>query len=243
MEKVTINNGGFNVNNNFESDSTGSLIWDTGLYQALLKYAYFGTTKKGDPFVNLVIEINGITKTFPVYIMYSDTHTTTKKGPDGKIKSMPGYVQMNSLAYILTDKTFDQIMDNQEEKVVKVFNWNTRKEEPVNVMALTDLCNKKICVGIKKMLKHKTALVNGQYLPTTDTFHTNEIDRFYTEDGRLAKEKAEGIEASYALNFKKKSGQVFEEKLSVTPIAPPQTNMASVSAGTAGTQVTSLFDD
>lgn len=244
MEKVVINNGGFDVANSFESDSTGSLTWDTGLYQALLKCAYFGTTKKGDPFVNLVIEINGITKTFPIYIMYSDTHTTTKKGPDGKLKSMPGYIQMNSLSYIVTDKVFDQISSNQEEKIIKAYNWDTRKEEPKTVMALTDLCNKQIKVGIKKVEKHKTALINGQYVPTTETFFTNEIDRFYTEDGKLAKEKAEGKEASYALNFKKKAGQVYQEKLSMTPIAPPAAPAnAAATAGTPGVQVTSLFDD
>lgn len=239
MEKLDLSLNGMNASEAFESAGTTSVL-DTGLYQAMLKAVYLDTTKGGTPVANAVVEINGLTKTFPMYIAYKDTKKPVKV-VNGQRQVIPGYKQLNSLAYCATGLTIDAL--TQEEKVIKVYDWNTRKEEPQTVLAFSELMGKQIAVGIKKVEKHKTAKVNGQYLPTTETYFTNEIDRYYTPDGLLAQEKATGSEAKYAVKWKEKTGQIFQEKLAVTPIAPPTGTASDMAAATAGTQVKSLFDD
>ena len=77
MEKLDLSLNGMNASEAFESAGTTSVL-DTGLYQALLKAVYLDTTKGGTPVANAVVEINGLTKTFPMYIAYKDTKKPVK---------------------------------------------------------------------------------------------------------------------------------------------------------------------
>lgn len=220
----------------FEEGKLSSVL-DTGLYQAIVKYIYFTKTARGGDCANAVLEINGLTHTFPMYVTYADNHKPVKE-VNGKKVVIPGYKQLNSLVYCACEKTAEQC--SQEQKSIMIYDWKQRKEIPTLVDTITDVMNKPIIVGIKKVNKHKQANVNGQYVPTTETFFTNEVDRYYTIDGYLASEKASGGDPVYATTFKAKAGTVFEEKLKVTPIAPP--TQASV-ATASNTPVKSLFDD
>ena len=226
-----------NVNDTFEAGKTSSVL-DTGIYQGVVKYIYFTKTARGGDCANAVIDINGLTHTFPMYITYADTKTPTKK-VNGKTSVIPGYVQLNSLYYCACGKTVDQA--SQEQKSIMIYDWKSRKEVPTLVDCITDVMGKPIVVGIKKVNKHKQAKVNGVYTPTTDTYFTNEVDRYYTVDGYLASEKASGNDPTYIESFKAKAGTVFEEKLKVTPIAPPKTDISSMTE--SDTPVKSLFGD
>lgn len=225
--------------NEFEEGKTSSVL-DTGLYQGLLKYVYLTEAKTGTVIANAVIEINGMSKTFPMYITYKENKSPVKT-VNGKPQTIPGYKQLNSLLYCACGKTFDQC--TQEDKSIAIYDWDQKKEVPTMVPCIIDSMNTKIGVGIKKINKHKQAKVNNIYVPTTETYLTNEVDRYYTVDGYLASEKASGSEPKYAVSWKEKAGTVFEEKLKVTPIAPPTANLASQPAGTSGTPVKDLFAD
>lgn len=238
MEKLDLSLGA-NVNaNDLYTDSNKSSVLDTDLYAGLLKYVYFTTAKSGTTMANAVVEINGLSRTFSMCITYKDTKKPTKV-ENGKTSVIPGYKQLNSLVYCACEKNLDNV--EQEEKSILIHDFKKNEDVPTMVMTIKDVMNTKVGVGIKKVLKHKTALINGNYVPTTDTYYANEVDNWYTADGFSAKEKVTDSEPVSAVKWKEKKGQIFEEKLKTAPIAPPTQATAMTQASSK--PVASLFDD
>jgi hypothetical protein len=232
----------FNKNVDKNADSFGSdkvsAVWESGVYQAKLKYVADDVTKNGKQVVNVSIEINGLEKVFPFYPINSKTGDQFYYDKDNNKKVMPGFQMLNSLFYIVTGKKLDETDFKQEKKAIKVYNFAEKKDEIKELMVYTDLSDQPISVAVKQIQKHKTVEQDGKYVPTTETFMTNEIDKFLSAKGFTARELHDGSDAEYALKFKEKNtGKVFEEKLKVAPIA---VNGAAAAASTS--QVKSLFD-
>lgn len=224
MENLSLGNGLDELE--LLKEGTGlsdSSVLDTGLYQALLKYIYFTTNKSGTKSANAVVEINGLTHTYSMCFTYKETNSPTKV-VNGKTQVIPGYRQLNNLCFVASGKPVNKC--EQEEKTILVYDRTQKKEVPTMVNTIKDVMGAKIGVGIKKIHKHKTALMpTGVYVPTTEMFYTNEVDDWYTAEGLSAQEAATGKSAEKALKWKEKAGQVFEEKLKVEPIAPPTNSL------------------
>lgn len=220
-------------------ETKGSSTLKSGVYTAQVKNIYFTETNSGTGCANIVLSINGVVKTFPVYVTWKNTKSPVRtKG--GKPQVMPGYRTLNSLAYLLTGKGVSDL--EQEEKTIMVYSFKDSKEQPIKASCITELMNKTIQVGIIEIKKHKSMLSNGVYVPTTDTFNTNEISQFFDEDGYTASEKAKGIDPSYLNAWKTRfEGKLQEEKLNTVPVDPATLNKPS-SVGAPGVSVDDLFN-
>ena len=220
-------------------ETQGSKTLKSGVYTAQVKNIYFTESKSGTGCANIVLSINGNVKTFPVYITWKETKSPVRIKND-KPQVMPGYRTLNSLAYLLTGKGVNDL--EQEEKTIMVYSFKDRKEQPTKASCITELMNKTIQVGIIEIKKHKTMLSNGVYVPTTDTFITNEISQVFDEDGYTASEKAKGIDPSYLNAWKTRfEGKLQEEKLNTVPVDPATLNKPS-SVGAPGVSVDDLFN-
>lgn len=222
----------------FETQKSSSTL-KSGVYTAQVKTIYFTETTSGTGCANIVLSIDGNVKTFPIYVTWKDTKSPVRM-KDGKPQVMPGYRTLNSLAYLLTGKGVSDL--EQEEKTIMVYSYKDRKEQPTKVSCITELVNKTIQVGITEIKKHKSMLSNGVYVPTTDTFTTNEISQFFDEDGYTASEKAKGIDPSYLNAWKTRfEGKLQEEKLNTVPVDPATLNKPN-SVGAPGASVDDLFN-
>lgn len=220
-------------------ETQGSTTLNSGVYTAQVKNIYFTETNSGTGCANIVLSIDGSIKTFPTYITWKDTKSPVRM-KDGKPQVMPGYRTLNSLAYLLTGKGVSDL--DQEEKTIMVYSFKDHKEQPTKASCITELANKTIQVGITEIKKHKSMLSNGVYVPTTDTYTTNEISQFFDEDGYTASEKAKGIEPSYLNAWKTRfEGKLQEEKLKTTPVDPATLNKPN-SVGAPGASVDDLFN-
>lgn len=219
----------------------GGNTLDSGVYDATIKQVYFTKTKAGSNQANVVLDINGQVKTFPLYLCYKETGKPTRKNAKGVIEVMPGYKTLNALSYVITGKTVDQLA--QEDKTVMVYNFTSKKEEPNTATCLVELMGAKIKAAIKRVNKHKQVKVNGIYTPTTETFLTNEVDHYFSEDGFTASELVGKKEATYCKVWSDKfTGKIIEEKLKTTPVDVSM-EAAKASAGGAGVSVDDLFND
>ena len=230
-----------NVDEAFGADSTGSKVWDSGVYQAKCKYVVIDVTKAGLPMVKVSIEVNGTEKVFSLF-----THNNATKDTyylkDGQKKTMPGMQELNALCYVVTGKTASELEKEGkvQNKCIKMYDWETQGEVTKELATFVDLCDQPICVAIKKMEKHKTVEQNGKKVPTTETMIINEVDKYLSAKGFTAKELYNKSDAIYATKFKEQNtGKLFKEKLKVTPI---EINGESASAAGAKT-AKSLFDD
>ena len=222
-------------------EGTGKTTLESGVYDATVKQVYFTKTKSGTDQANVVLDIKGQVKTFPLYICYKENGKPTRKNAKGVIEVMPGYKTLNALSYVITGKTVDQLA--QEDKTVMIYNFTAKKEEPNTATCLVELMGAKIKAAIKQVNKHKQVKVNGIYTPTTETFLTNEVDHYFSEDGFTASELVGKKEATYCKVWSDKfTGKIIEEKLKTTPVDVSM-EAAKASAGGAGVSVDDLFND
>jgi hypothetical protein len=104
-----------------------------------------------------------------------------------------------------TDKPLDE--QAEEEKVVKIYDYEAKKDLPKSVPVLVDLIGKRIVLGIKKTKEDKSKKdASGNYQPTGETRDANNIDKVFHDPSLItvaeATAAAEKNEAPVA-NFHK----------------------------------------
>lgn len=169
----------------------GSRIMDSGIYPTRIEHAYQVKSPGGALGIALSLvtpEGQKLNKT---------TYISTKAGKtfyvkDGKEHHLPGFSLMTALATLVADKSLAEL--ETEDKVVKIFDFNTRAEVPTTVPMLTELVGKEVYTGIVRQIVDKTVKSDdGSYVPTGDTREENEIGKFFdAETKQTASEKKAG---------------------------------------------------
>lgn len=117
---------------------------------------------------------------------------------DGEKKYLPGFINMNALCLLTVGKELSEV--DTEEKVVKVYDFEQKKEVPMNKEVLVELLNEEIKVGLQKQIVDKRAKQDdGSYGPTGETREVNEIDKFFraSDDMTTAEIRAAAEEADF----------------------------------------------
>lgn len=98
---------------------------------------------------------------------------------DGKKQYLPGFNQANSLCLLTVGKEIGAL--KTEDKLLPLYDYKSKKEEPTKVKMYTDLVGKTIGGGVIKQLVDKTEKDpdSGEYKPTGDSRTENEVDKFF----------------------------------------------------------------
>ena len=125
----------------------GFQIRATDIYPATIKAAYAGQSVGGARNVTIVVELpDG---------EYSETiYVTNKKGENwflnqndkSKKVPLPGFTTIDDICLVTTGKSLAE--QDSEEKVVKIYDFNERKELPKAVPMLVDLIGQTLFLGI-----------------------------------------------------------------------------------------------
>jgi hypothetical protein len=201
-------------------DFDGKRTLDTGIYAGKLKMVYLDQSKGGANSVNLQIETNGKTVNFTEYVtsgkekgcknFYIDAKT-------GKKKLLPGMQAMNELSVVVTGKDLkDQTI---EEKVIKIFDYDAKKELPVKRKVITSLCGQDIELAILELQENK-------YSDPTQAVKKNEITKVLHVGSQLtlAEKEAGKTEAVWAPKWAEKNTGVMKDTFK----APAATEGAAV---------------
>jgi hypothetical protein len=91
----------------------------------------------------------------------------------GEKNSLPGFSIVNDICMIATDKPLDQQQD--EEKVVKVYDADAKQEMPKAVPMLVECIGKKVALAIYRQLENKSkkSESTGKYEPIADEREIN----------------------------------------------------------------------
>lgn len=165
----------------------GNGVVESGAYRAKIGMAYVEKSKGGalGLFLTLLVGDEGKEVRQTLWMTSGD-----KKGnkpyytKDGENYPLPGFSQANSLAALTTGKEMSEL--DTEEKVIKLYNYDSKAEVPTKVQAVTELIGQEIYVGIIKQTVDKTKQVGDTevYEPTGETREENEIDKFFcAKDG------------------------------------------------------------
>ena len=228
----------------------GFQIHPTNAYLGTIKMAYAGKSAGGAHNITVVADIGVGEYSETIYItnkqgenFFLNRQDNTKKVP------LPGFTTINDLCLVTTNKPLSE--QDTEEKVVKIYDYDERKELPKSVQMLVDLIGKTAYFGITENTEDKNQKneSTGEYEPTGETRQTNTIDKIFHDPTKMTVVEAEN-EATEAIFFdkwvEKNKGQVKDKRKNKggAPQSgrPGQTGGGAPQSGAGGAKKTgSLF--
>lgn len=178
---------------NLKSDGLEETRDNLGGFAALESDAYTGTVKLayaiksggGAQGVVVTVDFNGKDFTTTEWV-------TNKKGENwflnkndqSKKVPLPGFTIIDDLCIVTTEKPLAE--QATEEKVVKIYDYEQKKDVPTNVPVLVDLIGKSVTFGIVKQIEDKQKKDQaGNYVNTGETREVNVVDKVFHEPTKL----------------------------------------------------------
>lgn len=171
----------------------------SNIYEAVIKQLWFGEYGSGAGFMDLQLDVNG--KTFRERILLSDRNGNNYWTKDGKSTFFDGFMALDAICLFVTGEDFEANVENIEQKMVKVYNADQRKEVPTEVPVLANVLGEKIKVAIlqRKVDVTQKSEENGKtvYLPTGETREENTLSKVLDIDtDRTVTEIIDEVETS-----------------------------------------------
>jgi len=161
----------------------GFQIFESDIYNTTIKMAYSITAPSGARAIFFEFDM-GDGKTYR-----ETTYFTSRTGvnyylTENKKKApLPGFTLVDDICMFATDTPLAG--QNTEEKVVKVYDADSKKEVPKSVPVLVDLLGKQVSIGVVRNLENKNEKVGNEYVPTAETRETNNIEKAFHTDTKL----------------------------------------------------------
>lgn len=171
---------------------------ETDIYTGVIKAAYAGKSEGGALSMNLIAMINNNE--------YRETYwLTNKKGENfflnasDKTKKvpLPGFQVVDDICLIATGKPLSE--QATEERTIKLYDYDAKKELPKGVDMLVDLIGQSVSLGILKELHNKNEKQGDEYVATAETREQNVTDKVFhpTEKMTVAEARAGASEAKF----------------------------------------------
>jgi hypothetical protein len=162
----------------------------SGLYDATIKVAYAGKSRSSDSqSVTLVLDLNGREYRETVYVTSGTGENYYVSKEDKKTRyPLPSFTMVDDICLLTTGESLSE--QASETKVVKIYNYDEKKEVPTEVPVLMGLTGKQVTLGILRNIVDKSKKNDsGAYVATGETRIENTIDKvFHSETGRTVNE-------------------------------------------------------
>lgn len=163
----------------------GFVLFDTDVYNATIKMAYATQAASGARAIFFEFDLGKGRN-------YRETmYFTNKKGEnyyvtEAKKKApLPGFTLIDEICMLTTEDPLS--VQETEDKTVKVYDADAKKELPKSVPVLINLLGKEVSLGIVKSLQDKTAKnqTTGEYEATGETIERNHIEKAFHTGTKL----------------------------------------------------------
>jgi hypothetical protein len=158
----------------------------TGGYDMDIKVAYAGKSQHGAQSLTLIGDIDGREYRETIYFTNrAGENYFLNKSDSSKKVPLPGFTIVDELCMVTTDAPL--AAQATEEKIVKIWDPETKQEQPKSVPVLTGLTGKKVTLGIGEVLENKNQKNDstGQYEPTPDTRVSNVIEKVFHYETKM----------------------------------------------------------
>jgi hypothetical protein len=184
----------------------GFALKDTGVYDANIKLIYFGEYQSGAQYAEAHFDIDGHVHRERLNISNKQGENTYKDQTTGKPKFLPSFETLNDIAIVATGQEFTDLIPQIEEKTIKLYDYDLKKDVPTNVSCLIPAMGQTITLAIFRQFVDKEKKDdNGKYAPTGESREENALDKvFHTETGMTGYEAKSGMEAGLFIELWKK---------------------------------------
>lgn len=161
-------------------DYIGGGLLDTGVYTGKVKLAYAGKSQSTEAqSITVHVDINGVEFRETLWVtnrngenFYTDKKDNTKKRP------LPGFSTADDLCLVATG--FSLADQDIENKTVKLYDFDSKKDVPQEVPVLVDVLGKEVTVAIIRQIVDKQKKNDsGIYTNTGETREENIVDKFF----------------------------------------------------------------
>lgn len=209
-------------------------LLETDAYDAKVDVAYVTTSQGGARALNFIFKVGDTTHRETVYVTNRKGEVTYTK--DGKKHPLPGYSLVNALSKLAIGKELSDL--SFEKKIVKIYNFEQKKEIPTEVDVAVELIGADINLGIMKVLENKQQKDQaGAYVSIADTREVNEWSRvFHPKTGQTALEYDTSAEATFRTQWlaEFKGKQIDRTDKSLKPATPAAGAPATTGGPAAG---------
>ncbi len=157
------------------------------VYIGPIKMAFVEKAASGAMGVALVIELDGREYEQTIYVTdkagknyFVDKNDKTKK------QALPGFNVIDDLCLVATGEPLSAQDEHLEEKLVKVYDKDTKGRVPKSRPVITSLIGKTVAVAIFEILENKNQKEGDKYVPTAETRTVNEIEKVFDVESRLS---------------------------------------------------------
>lgn len=207
-----------------ERDSVGATLLESGVYGAEITMAYLQKSSGGalGAFITFKTD-DGKQVRMTQYITSGNDkgNKPTYTDKDGNEAYLPGYLIINSLTLLAVGKELHEVED--EEKVVKLYNFEAKADVATKVQVMTELIGAKIKIGVvKQIVSKKVKDGNGVYVATAETREENEVVKLFRDEDSMttAEILAEKEEATFINDWIAKfEGKVLDKTSKDVPAA------------------------
>ena len=162
----------------------GISVFNTDIYIGTVKALYAGKSSGGATSVTLIADLNGKEYTETLYVTNKDGQNWFANKQDNTKKvPLPGFTVVDDICLIATGEPL--ATQETEEKVIKVWDSEAKKEMPKSVPMIIAALGKPIALGIQKTLANKQTKVGTEYVPNAETREENHIDKVYHPEMKL----------------------------------------------------------
>lgn len=162
----------------------GISVFNTDIYIGTVKALYAGKSSGGATSVTLIADLNGKEYTETLYVTNKDGQNWFANKQDNTKKvPLPGFTVVDDICLIATGEPL--AAQETEEKVIKVWDNEAKKEMPKSVPMIVAALGKPIALGIQKTLANKQTKVGTEYVPNAETREENHIDKVYHPEMKL----------------------------------------------------------
>lgn len=215
---------------------------DSNTYNGVVTMAYVSKAKSGAIGVNLVMSTSA-----------GREFKTTLWVQSGDAKGNNNYyTRDNKKVYLMDFIVFESLClltlgvkgseAETEDKVIKIWDHKTGKEEPTTVPVIVDLIGKEAIFGIVKKLVSKNTLVGDSWVNTGETKEENKVTKiFRASDNKTVPEITNQAEEATAITawLKKFEGTVKDESIKLDASATQSAAFSGAAAGAATAKPTS----
>lgn len=199
----------------------GDFSFDTDVYKAKVKVAYLGKSPKGAHFLGLTFLMpDGREYNEDVYFTNRDGenfYVVKKDGkPTDKKAPLPGFTLVNDLLLVTTGKQLSELTsDDVEERVIKLYDRNEKKEMPTKVNMVASLLDAEVGIAVQKSEETQMEKDSeGAYtIPTDKSRFTNNIEKVLVPASlHTVSEATNGNDAEWATKWAEKNKGTIRDK-------------------------------
>lgn len=163
----------------------GGGLFESDIYVGKIKTAYTGKAANSEARnITLLIDVGGRELRSQIWVSNKMGEVTYKDKQTSEIKNLPGFNQMNALALLVTGKNLGDL--DAEDLVVKLYDYDAKKEIPQSVSCFTELHGETIAVAVQKQTVDKNEKnTAGDYVPSGQTRDINVVVKFLDADKNL----------------------------------------------------------